>query len=55
MTFEQLERQRDRVDTGDKIVDIHLKALYDEIIALRFEVVCLRAERQTDLDENKAW
>lgn len=36
MTFEQLERQRDRIDTGDKIVDIHLRALYDEIIAIRW-------------------
>lgn len=55
MTFEQLKRQRDRVDTGDKIVDIHLKALYDEIIALRFEVACLRAEKQMDLEQKKAW
>lgn len=46
MTFEQLERQRDRVDTGDKIVDIHLKALYDEIIALKWAVSEERKRRQ---------
>lgn len=36
-TYEQLERARDRVDTGDKIVDAHFKTLYDEVIRLRWE------------------
>jgi hypothetical protein len=38
-TFEQLERERDRIDTGNKIVDIHLRSLFDEIIAIRWAMI----------------